>query len=93
MAGNLEQGENGKLAWLHKWITTGFNALEQQVGETFAYDNKLSMADVLIVPQVYNALRFEVDMKGYPKIMSIYSHCSQLEAFQQAHQDNQATVN
>ena len=93
VANTLEQGEKGKLAWIHQWITAGFNALERQVGDTFAYGGKLSMADVLIVPQVYNALRFNIDMEDYPNIMSIHSHCSQLEAFQQAHPDNQAAFN
>ena len=47
------------------------------------------MADIYLVPQVFNALRFDMDMSPYPAIMSVYNRCNELDAFIQAHPDNQ----
>jgi len=49
----------------------------------------LSLADVTLTPQVYNALRFKFDLSPFPRISRIYQHCMSLEAFENAAPENQ----
>lgn len=73
-------------------ITKGFDALEKELeklhektpGE-FVFGKQLTLADVFLVPQVYNAKRFKVDMDKYPLISKIEAHCATLSAFKKAH--------
>ena len=71
--------------WYHHWLTLGFDSLEQRAmaykGGDWFYHNTLSMADILLIPQVYNALRYEFDMSPYPQLMHIYQHAITQEAF------------
>jgi len=90
VSGDLSGGEEGKLQWIRHWIREGFSALEQQL-DTGPYCNgdTLSLADVYLIPQVFNALRFNVDMTDFPRIRSIYEACNQLTAFIDAQPNNQ----
>lgn len=86
---NLQQDESQVLAWCAEWISKGFEALEailvkDSSRENFCYGKTATLADVYLIPQVYSAKRFNVDLSAYPTIVSIYEHCMQLEAFQQA---------
>ncbi|WP_347455421.1 maleylacetoacetate isomerase [Acinetobacter thermotolerans] len=92
---NLGQDENQVLAWCAEWISKGFEALEallqqDQTRQNFCYGNSATLADVYLIPQVYSAKRFKVDLTPYPTIVSIYEHCMQLEAFQKADPAQQA---
>ncbi|WP_448555713.1 maleylacetoacetate isomerase [Thalassotalea montiporae] len=94
VADELGGGSEGKLAWLHHWITTGFSALEQQLVDVqsqgnFCFGEQLTLADIYLIPQVFNALRFNVDMTAFPRIMAIYQHCNTLPAFIDAQPANQ----
>lgn len=89
IANDLGQGEAGKKQWLHHWMGIGFKAfeasLQQQAGnERFCFGNNVSLADVCLIPQVYNAYRFECPMDDYPLITSIWRHCMSLPAFKKA---------
>ncbi|MDP4535022.1 maleylacetoacetate isomerase [Alkalimonas collagenimarina] len=89
----LQLTEQQKIDWIHHWLQTGFQALEQRLATTsgeYCFGNELTLADVCLVPQVYNALRFQLDMTPYPIIQSIYQHCNQLTAFQSAAPEQQA---
>lgn len=78
--------DNQKTRWYHHWIHKNFPALEELVrAGPFALGSESSLADVAIVPQVFNALRFEVDMSAYTKVVSIYDHCNTLPAFANAY--------
>lgn len=86
----LGASEDAKKAWYHHWIQLGFDALEQQmVDGAYTAGDGVSMADVYLVPQVFNALRFSMELNPYPKIMSVYKRCNELDAFIKAHPDNQ----
>lgn len=86
----LEVEADTKLTWIRHWIDEGFAALEKMLGaSTFCFGEQVSLADIYLVPQVFNALRFEVDMTAYPKIMSVYQNCNQTDAFIQAKPENQ----
>lgn len=74
--------------WMHHWMADGFAALEQMAPESglFGGDSP-NIVDVCLVPQFYNARRFEVDLGAFPKLVRIDEECSGLEAFQNAHPD------
>ncbi|WP_425919519.1 maleylacetoacetate isomerase [Acinetobacter sp. TSRC1-2] len=91
----LKQDESQVLAWCTEWISTGFEALETMLKsdntrENFCYGNSVTLADVYLIPQVYSAKRFKVDLTPYPSIVSIYEYCMQLPAFQHADPTQQA---
>ncbi|MFM7273424.1 MAG: maleylacetoacetate isomerase [Gammaproteobacteria bacterium] len=86
----LGEGKDARDAWYRHWVREGFAALEQQVGDgTFCAGESPGMAEAFLVPQVYNALRFEVDMREFPRIDSLYSRCLALGPFANAHPDAQ----
>ncbi|MRI34851.1 maleylacetoacetate isomerase [Endozoicomonas sp. OPT23] len=79
-----------KKNWYHHWLETSFQVLEKQLqGRQFCLGTSPTLADICLIPQVYNALRFDLDMSGFPKIMAIYEHCNQRTAFIKAHPDQQ----
>lgn len=90
VANDLGTGDEGKTAWIHHWINEGFAALEAQLDNgPYCLGDKVTLADVYLIPQVFNALRFKLPMAGFPKIMAIYAACNQLPAFQLAAPDQQ----
>ena len=88
----LSVDKEAKMTWYRYWITTGFDALEQclQESETgdYCHQNTPSLADICLVPQVYNAKRFDCDLSPYPKIVEIAQRCNQLPAFVKAQPEN-----
>ncbi len=79
-----------KLLWYQHWIQEGFQAIEKQLeGKKFCIGDKPTLADVCLIPQVYNALRFSVSLKPYPHIQSIYDYCLSLPPFEKASPENQ----
>ena len=76
-------------AWIRHWIKSGFDALEQILADNpstgaFCEGDRPTIADCCLVPQVYNAKRFGVDMSPYPNIERINADCLTLEAFDTA---------
>jgi glutathione S-transferase len=64
--------------------------LEQESsGGPYCVGNRVTLADLCLVPQVYNARRFELDLTPYPRIMAIERHCLGLDAFERARPENQ----
>lgn len=90
---NPAQGMNGdKLAWISRWVHETFAALELRVSEhggLFCFGDSFTLADLCLLPQYYNAKRFGVSMKAYPKLMSICEHAVSLPFVQKAYPDNQ----
>lgn len=77
-------------AWLTRWITDGFSAVEALIGdEGFAFGPEPTVADIYIVPQVYTARRFNVPLEDFPRIRRIETLASEHPAFQAAHPSNQ----
>lgn len=73
--------------WIADWIQTGFAALETLVGRhggRFAYGDAPGMADCFLVPQLYAAERFEVDVSPFPRLLAAAEQAKQLDAFRQA---------
>ena len=90
LSGELAATDEQKSTWYRHWIIEGFSSLEAILGEhDYCFGDKPSLADICLVPQVFNALRFKVDMSLYPKISAIYARCNSLQAFIDAAPENQ----
>ena len=81
-----EQSEEGTFEWSRHWIDTGFEAYEASVARdprtgAFSHGDQPTMADLCLVPQVFNAARFKVDMARYPTIQRIFDTCMKHPAF------------
>jgi maleylpyruvate isomerase len=73
--------------WYRHWVAAGFDALERWLvrdaaAGRFCHGNAPTLADICLVPQVFNARRFAVDMNPYPRILSIDAACRELPEFQ-----------
>ena len=77
-------------AWYHHWVLDGFDAIEAMLRPApYAFGSEISLADVCLVPQVYNARRLKVPLDRYPKIVAVDAACGKLSAFEQARPENQ----
>ena len=82
----------GILEWTQGWIKDGFDALEPMVeryGQGFAFGKAPTLADCCLVPQVYSANRYEVDLGPYPSIRAVAERAAEHPAFQAAHPNKQ----
>ncbi len=89
---NVPQAE--RETWIRHWMQEGFRALEATLADspatgTFCEGDFPTMADCLLVPQVYNAVRFGLDLSEFPTVAKINEECLTLEAFQNARPENQ----
>ena len=94
LVGEMGVDAEKKMQWYHHWIHTTFSALEAKlqkraIATEFCCSNQITIADICLVPQVFNANRFEVDMTDYPLISAINDRCLGMEAFAKAHPDLQ----
>ena len=77
--------------WYAHWIDEGFRAAEQLVGdEGFCFGAEPTLADALLVPQMYNARRFNVPLDGFPQLVAIVDRCNELQAFRDAAPERQS---
>jgi maleylacetoacetate isomerase len=77
-------------AWYHHWVLEGFEALETMVRPgPYAFGGEVTLADVCLVPQIYNARRLKVPLERFPKLVAIDAACAKLPAFEQARPENQ----
>lgn len=92
LTGPLALSEVQKMQWIQHWLAVGFSALEsrlQQTARRYCFGDQITVADLCLVPQVYNALRFQLDMTNYPQISAIYQRCNEVEAFAKAAPERQ----
>ena len=86
----LHQEQAAIDAWYHHWVLTGFEALEALVRPgPYACGGAVTVADLCLVPQVYNARRLNVPLDKFPKIVAIDTACLALPAFDRARPENQ----
>ena len=80
------------LEWTQGWIRDGFDALEPMIaryGAGFAFGDTPTLADCCLIPQVYSANRYEVDLTPWPAIRAVNERAADLPAFQAAHPNQQ----
>ena len=71
--------------WYAHWIYEGFEAAEQlATAGPYVFGDDVTLADALLVPQVYNARRFKVPLDDFPKLVAIDAHCNSLQPFREA---------
>lgn len=91
---NLEADKEQVNAWYRHWVETEFQALEARLsGENetgkYCHGDSVTLADLCLVPQVFNARRFDVRISDYPAIERIDAACRELEAFRDAMPERQ----
>jgi len=94
LKGELQQDEAGRKSWIARWIAEGFAALEQLAAPRagrFLFGDAPGLADVCLVPQIYNARRFGVPLDDYPLLVRVDEAAMQLDAFAAAHPDRAAS--
>lgn len=93
LTGTLGISEEAKTAWMHQWMTLGLAAFEALLADgkagRYCHGDTPSLADCCLLPQVFNAQRFGVDLAPYPHIARIAANCAELPAFQAAHPSQQ----
>jgi maleylpyruvate isomerase len=87
----LHQEQSAIDAWYHHWVIEGFEAYEALTqAAPYSCGNEITVADICLVPQVYNARRLKVPLEKFPKILGIDAACLRLRAFDHARPENQA---
>jgi maleylacetoacetate isomerase len=87
---NMAQQQSAIDEWYRHWVTTGFEALEELITPgPFACGSEVTMADLCLVPQVYNARRLNVPLERFPRIVGVDRACLAVAAFDRARPENQ----
>jgi maleylpyruvate isomerase len=93
LRGPLHADEAQISAWIGRWILEGFTALEQMIdrhGAGFSYGSTPTVADCYLIPQIYSAERFSIDLSAFPKILGVAAAAADHPAFIAAHPSRQA---
>ena len=92
----MDQDEYAVTAWYHHWIDTGFRALEElaEAGDgPYLFGDQVTLADICLAPQMYNARRFRMDLTPYPGLVEIDKRLMALDAFLAARPEAQKEAN
>jgi maleylpyruvate isomerase len=86
----LKQEQPAIDAWYHHWVIEGFTALEGMIRPgPYCFGGNVTLADIYLVPQVYNARRLKVPLDKFPKLVAADAELLKLPAFDQARPENQ----
>jgi len=90
----LKADEDARNAWYHHWIEVGLGGLERMLADSpqtgrYCHGDTLTLADLCLVPQLFNARRFDCDLSAYPTLVRIDAACLALPAFQAAQPERQ----
>ncbi len=94
LVNQLGVSEEDKLTWYRHWVAKGFTSLERRLSNNPAtgsccFNHSPTLADVCLIPQVYNARRFDCPLQDYPTIKRIETHCLSLPEFNKAQPERQ----
>ncbi len=86
LAHDLKVGEDDKNRWYRHWVETGLEVVERQLADhpstgRFCHGDTPGLADCVLVPQIFNAQRFNCRLEHVPTVMRVYEACMQLDAF------------
>ncbi len=82
---DLKVSEDDKNRWYRHWVETGLEAIERQLAAapaTYCHGETPTMADCVLVPQIFNARRFDCRLDHVPNVMRVFDACMALEAFE-----------
>jgi maleylpyruvate isomerase len=90
----LGASEEARVRWYREWVARGLQALEAQIASDpdaglFCHGNSPGLADCCLVPQLFNARRFQCDLSGYPTLLAIEQRCDAIPAFRDAAPERQ----
>ena len=84
----MGQAENARTTWYHYWVTQGLTAIESMISDRsetpFIGGDLPGIADVCLVPQIFNARRFEFDLHPFPRLVSVSNRAAEHPAFRKA---------
>ena len=81
----IKVSEDDKNRWYRHWVETGLEVLERQLAgqpSTYCHGETPGLADCVLVPQIFNAQRFEARLDHVPQVMRVFEACMKLEAFE-----------
>jgi len=86
----LKLSEDAKNAWYRHWVEVGLEVVEHQIAGhpatgSFCHGDTPTLADCVLVPQIFNAQRLKCKLDHVPEVMRVFEHCMAQEAFQKAH--------
>lgn len=91
----LHAQEDARNQWYRHWVSVGLEGLEALVqrygkkGHAFIFGDTPGMAEICLIPQMFNARRFEIDLTAFPRLLAVEEKCLELSAFQEAAPDRQ----
>ncbi len=101
LVAKMHQDEDAKTTWYRHWVREGLESFERQLvvldtqrahsgwePSIYCYGNTPTLADCVLVPQIFNAKRFAVPLEGLPRTMATFDACMQLDGFQRAQPEN-----
>jgi maleylacetoacetate isomerase/maleylpyruvate isomerase len=86
LVGPMKLPEDDKNRWYRHWVETGLEVLERQLAARparFCHGETPTLADICLVPQIFNAQRFDCKLDHVPQVMRVFDACMQLDAFEQ----------
>ena len=92
LRGEYGQDQEGVERWCQRWLGDGLAACEALVAQTggrFCFGDAPTLADVCLIPQIFSAARFKVDLSAMPRLRAIAAECDALPAFANAHPGKQ----
>lgn len=90
LRGELGQPDAAVKGWYRHWVVEGLAAVEAMIAAgPFCFGAAPTLADICLVPQVFNARRYQVDLDRFPKTVTVDSRCAEIEAFAAAHPERQ----
>jgi maleylacetoacetate isomerase/maleylpyruvate isomerase len=85
---DLKLSEDDKNRWYRHWVETGLETVERQLADNrrtgrYCHGDAPSLADITLVPQIFNARRVDCDLAHVPTVMRVFEACMKLDAFEQ----------
>ncbi|WP_201494659.1 maleylacetoacetate isomerase [Rubrivivax sp. A210] len=87
----LKIGDDEKNRWYRHWVETGLEVIERQLAaqpSTFCHGDAPTLADCLLVPQIFNARRYDCRLDHVPQVMRVFEACMKLDAFERTRPEN-----
>jgi maleylpyruvate isomerase len=88
---DLKVSDDDKNRWYRHWVETGLEVVERRLAaapSTFCHGNTPTLAECVLVPQIFNAQRFECRLDHVPQVMKVFDACMKLPAFEQSRPEN-----